>query len=224
MSMRKTATVLGTAIIVITAILICFIKINKSETEIIRNVVLYKTSMTIGDLYDGNKTFDEIDRTKPEGTLFSKTKVESVKQLKEIKSRSERSDKRAMKIVQKYEISDKYKKEIRQQKPVFSFYYYGSYAPPYWFCFLESTGSSIRVPCRLELEDGKWREEGDIAKYPVLIAFFDLSKKHGMFNAKKKLTKNDIKAFINDCRNIDSIIAEGMATDPEHYERVEKLH
>ena len=43
--------------------------------QVIQNVKIYKPGTTIGSLYPEDLTFEEIDRTEPMGTLFSKTRV-----------------------------------------------------------------------------------------------------------------------------------------------------
>lgn len=220
--MRKIVTVALSVVFIITAILFWISKIKGTESEIIRKVTLYKPSMTIGDLHDANKSFDKIDRKKPERTLFSKTVVENNDQLGKIYTASVKESE-IMQVIQEDESSEKYKNEISQKKVLFSFYYYGYYGPPYWFCFFESPGISFRIPVFFELENNEWRQETDIGKYPVLIAFFDLGKKHGVFDGKKPLTQSDIEAFINDCRNLDDIIAKGMSENPEHYGPVQIL-
>jgi hypothetical protein len=220
--MRKIITASVSAVFIITAVLFYISKTKETESGIIRNVVLYQPSTKIGDLYNANKSFNEIDRTLPERTLFSKTKVENKTQLEKIYTSSVQKSE-MMQVIQGDEASEKYKNDIRQKEVLFSLYYHGSYGPPYWFCFFESPGISFRVPVFLELENDEWRQETDIGKYPVIIAFFDLGKKHGVFNGGKPLTQSDIEAFINDCRNLDDIITAGMAEDPEYYGSVQIL-
>jgi len=122
MSMRKIATVAISIVFIITAIFFYISKTKGNESGIIRRVTLYNPSTTIGDLYDANKSFDEIDRKKPERTLFCKTVVENNDQLGKLYTASVRGSE-MMQVIQGDETTENYKNKISQKKVLFSFYY-----------------------------------------------------------------------------------------------------
>ena len=219
MSKILTAFVLA---IVIIATLFVISKNRETSSGIIRKVVLYKPSMTIGSLYGDNTSFDDINRSLPEGVLFCKTRSENANQVEQLYTASA-NESEAMMMIRNRGISGDFKKRISQKTLLFSFYYYGIHSPAHWFCLFESPDGNSRAVFFLEQENGIWRQGTDVAKYPVRIAFFDLAKKHNIFDSKQVLSRDVIDAFINDCRNIDSIITTGMAEDPEHYGPVQIL-
>jgi len=219
--MKKVLFIILVVIVVLISVVFFFLKEDSAGT--VRNVVIYKPSTTIGSLYNKNMTFDKIDRTLPEGTLFCKIKSENPNQVEQLYTASANKNKYMMKMIQKREISIEFKNEISQKKLLFSFYYYGTYGPPLWFCVFESADGALRSPFIFEKENNKWREVVDSGKYPVIIAVFDLGKKHKIFDGKIPLNQKIIDAFINDCRDIDTIISAGMAKDPEHYGPVQIL-
>ncbi|MDF7802137.1 hypothetical protein P4C99_21880 [Pontiellaceae bacterium B1224] len=193
------------------------------SSTVITNLVVYDPSTVVGLLCKPDTPFDEIDRSRPENVLFCKTIAENTSQLEKLYPVSVNNDTDIMKMIRSDEISVSFHSEWSQKKLIFSFYYCGTYGPPHWFCFIDTPDSKIRVPAFLELENKAWRQGVDIAKYPVRVAFFDLCKKHGMYDATKTIGQKGIDSFINDCRNIDDIITDGIETDPEHYESVQIL-
>ena len=221
--MKKVLFIILSVVVVVVLFLFFYLKDGADSSGIVRNVVIYKPSTTIGSLYNKNMTFDKVDRTLPEGTLFCKTKSENPNQVKQLYTASANKNKYMMKIIRERGVSIEFKNEISQKKLLFSFYYYGTYGPPLWFCVFESADGALRSPFIFEKENNKWREVVDSGKYPVIIAVFDLGKKHKIFDGKIPLNQKIIDAFINDCRDIDTIISAGMAKDPEHYGPVQML-
>ena len=210
-------------IALMTLTLFYIIKIRKEASGVIRDVVVYEPSMSISSLYKEGLSFEKIDRTHPEGVLFCKTRTENTDQVERLYTASANSNKYMMEIIRNRETSSGFKKEISQKTLLLSFYYYGVHSPTHWFCLFESPDGTSRAVFFLEQENSAWRQGTDVAKYPVRIAFFDLVKKLNVFDTKRILSRGDIDAFIDDCRNIDSIITTGMAEDPEHYGPVQIL-
>jgi len=221
--MKKVLFIILAVIVVLILVVFFYLKDKEDSSGTVRNVVIYKPSTTIGSLYNKNMTFDKVDRTLPEGTLFCKTKSENPNQLKKLYTTSVNKDKYMMKEIQRDETSAGYKDRISQKKLLFSFYYYGTYGPPLWFCIFESADGALRSPFISEKEGNMWRQVVNSGKYPVMIAVSDLGEKHKIFDGKTPLNQKIIDAFISDCRNIDTIISAGMAKDPEHYGPVQIL-
>lgn len=212
--MRK----LAVAVIVSLILALFFIlRSNDDSTDVRNKVIVYDPPISIASLYKGNPAFDEIDFTQPEGVLFAKTRVKSTNQLDKIYCTEMRNEREIMDLARSQELSDSFKKEWGQNELIFSFYYSGIYGPPHWFGIADNPEGSYRVPLLLVLNDGSWCQYGDVGKYPIRIAFFDLCEKHDMFDKEKPLTQTDIEVLINDWRNIDDIISKGMEEDPEHY-------
>ena len=221
--MRKIIIIISLVVLVVAVTLFYIIKIREVSSGVVREVVVYKTSMSIGSLYKENPSFKEIDRTHPEGVLFCKTRTENADQVEELYTASANENKYMMKMIRDRGVSAEFKKSISHKTLLFSFYYYGSYSPSHWFCLFESQDGTSRAVFFLEQENSIWRQGTDVAKYPVRIAFFDLAKKHNLFDTKRELSRANIDAFINDCRNIDDVISKGMIEDPEHYGPVQIL-
>lgn len=219
--MRKLVIV---TVITVGIILVLFFTLQNGEnsSDIIRKVVVYEPLTSIGSLYNENASFEEIDRTHPEGVLFCKTRSETTNQLTHLYAESANKSE-IMELIQSDENSFEFKKRISQKRLVFSFYYYGIYGPPHWFGIYENQEGTARSAFFLEQENGAWRQGVDSGKYPIRIAFFDSGKKYGIFDAGKKLIRQEIDTFINAFRNIDDVITEGMAKDPEYYGPVQIL-
>ena len=209
--------------LIIAGIVLFTIMCREQGTAVIRDAVVYKPFINVGSLYEQDLTFEQIDRTRPEGTLFSKTKSETGNQVEELYTASANNDEYMMNIIRAREISTDFKKEISKMVLLFSFYYYGNYGPPHWFCILDSEDGTSKAPLFMELENGLWRQCPNVAKYPVRVAFFDLAKKHNFFSPKRVLSRSDIDSFIADIRNIDDVISSGMDENPEHYGSVQVL-
>jgi hypothetical protein len=127
-----------------------------------------------------------------------------------------------MKGILKDELTPQFKQSNRLKQIVFSFYYTGNYGPHYWFGYDLDKRYSGCSTFFLEQQEGVWKQECDVGKYPVVIAIFDLGKKHKLYH-KNQITKADIDAFLDDCHHLDEIIKTGMEKDPGHYSRVQQL-
>lgn len=222
MGMQKVIVVIILSLIVAGIVFFAIMR-REQGTAVIRDVVMYKPSTSVSSLYKEDLKFEHIARTQPEGTLFSKTKSETGNQVEKLYTASANNDEYMMNVIRAREISADFKEAISKMRLLFSFYYYGVYGPPHWFCILDSEDGTSKVPLFMELENGLWRQCPNVAKYPVRVAFFDLAKKHNFFSPKRVLSRSDIDSFIADIRNIDDIISSGMDENPEHYGSVRVL-
>ena len=209
--------------LIIITCLIGLSEINTHATTIIKDIVIYDPSQTVASLCDGNLSFDEIDISRPENVLFCKTRTKTTNQVAQLYTASANENEYMMEMIRNREISPEIQKEWSEQRLIFSFYYYGNHGPPHWFCFIETPDSDVRASVFFELEDQNWKQGVNVRKYPVRVAFFEISEKNRFYDPTKKLSKNDIDEFINECRNIDDIITTGMAENPEHYGPVQIL-
>ena len=192
--------------------------------QVIQEVKIYKPGTTIGSLFEENLSFEEIDRSEPMGTLFSKTRVTDPHQIHEIYVSEVLKDDFMMEMIYKRWTNTTALVRFSNKEPLFSFHYEGLHGPPMWFCFFETQLNKekrVRIPFSLELEDGAWRQVTNVAKYPVMIALGDLRKKHKISYASTPLTPKVLNAFLDDCQQIDEIITERMQTDPDYYSPVQ---
>ena len=213
------------SILVVSVLIIALIAYFLLRPEkVIQNVKIYETGTTIGSLFEENLSFEEVDRTEPMGTLFSKTRVTDPAQIHEIYVSEVLKDDFMMEMIYKRWTNTTALVRFSNKEPLFSFYYEGLYGPPMWFCFFETQLNEekrVRIPFSLELEDGAWRQVTNVAKYPVMIALDDLDTDYYIFDAKNPLTPEIIRDFIARCQEIDEIITERMQTDPDYYSPVQ---